>query len=361
MQALILWPDQLLLSLFVLWLASVVFLWAARAPMARLLESLGSFVGDGCQDLAKWCREAAHGLRERSREALLAAGRVETQGKLERELQRVDSSFAEQLGQYSKLHRRLDELLHELEADHKRCGEAPPQVPGWSAATEAIAKIPTAGDPNVQKILDTIRKSSQDAEKKALAAYRDDTARRHKTLGAMAPAWKDVRGLMARMCDAVAKAIESTQRIRGYAEAFDAFRKDQEGAARALTWSAAKLFTVSLIVLGARRRVHQLPADHAADVGAGAGRGARRRGAGLDRVGSGDRPDGDGARHLHSRHARNHRPLAQAARDPRVAAPLAARPGAVRPVLPGLRRGVAGGAARAPGGGRSGAVAGAGG
>jgi hypothetical protein len=250
MQALILWPDQPLLSLFVLWLASVVFLWAARAPMARLLETLGSFVGDGCRDLAQWCREAAQELRKRSREALLAAGRVETQGKLERELQRVDSSFAEQLGQYSKLHRRLDELLHQLESNHKSCGEAPPQVPGWSAATEAIAKIPAAGDPNVQKILDTIRKSSQDAEKKALAAYRDDTARRHKTLGAMAPAWKDVRGLMARMCDAVAKAIESTQRIRGYAEAFDAFRKDQEGAARALTWSAAKLFTVSLIVLG---------------------------------------------------------------------------------------------------------------
>ena len=250
MQALYLWPDQPLLSLFVLWLASVVFLWAARDPMARLLRSLGSFVGEGCQGLARWCQEAAQELRKRSRAALLAAGRVETQGKLERELQRVDSSFSEQLGQYAKLHRRLDEVLHALESDYKSCGEAPPQVPGWSAAVEALAKIPAAGDPNIQKIFEGIRKSSRDAEKKALEAYREDTARRHKTLGGMAPHWKDVRSFMSRMCDSVAKALESTTRIRGYAEEFEKFRKDQEGAARALTYSAAKLFTVSLIVLG---------------------------------------------------------------------------------------------------------------
>jgi hypothetical protein len=250
MSSLYLWPGEPLLSLFVWWLASVVFLWAAREPMARLLRGLGTFLGDGCQSLAGWCREAAAELRKRSRAALLAHARLETQGKLERELLKVDSSFADKLGDYSKVHRRLDELLLELEADYKKCGEAPPQVPGWSAAVETIAKIPAAGDPNVQKVFESIRKSSRDAEKKALELYRDDTARRHKTLGAMAPAWKDVRGLMARMCDVVARALESTQRIRGYAEEFEKFRKDQEGSARALTWSASKLFTVSLIVLG---------------------------------------------------------------------------------------------------------------
>ena len=249
MQALYLWPDSPILSLCLLWLVSVVFLWAAREPMARLLKGLGAFVGDGCQGLAEACRQSAHGLRERSRAALLAAGRVETSGKLERELQRVDQSFAEQLGEYAKLQRRLDESLLELEADYKQCGIAPPQVPGWSAAVEAMSKIPAAGDPGVQKIMDSIRKSSQEAEKKALGAFREDTAKRHKLLGGMAPTWKDVRGLMARMTESVSKALESTSRIHGYAEDFDKFRKNQEGAARALTWSAAKLFTVSLIVL----------------------------------------------------------------------------------------------------------------
>ena len=54
MQALYLFPDQPVLSLGVLWLVSVLFLWAAREPMARLFKNLGTFVGDGCRNLAQW-------------------------------------------------------------------------------------------------------------------------------------------------------------------------------------------------------------------------------------------------------------------------------------------------------------------
>ena len=71
---------------------------------------------------------------------------------------------------------------------------------------EAVAGIPTSGDPNVQKILEGIRKSMQDAEKKALRHYRTDTARRHDILGRMRAEWRTVRGLMSRLQDCVAKA-----------------------------------------------------------------------------------------------------------------------------------------------------------
>jgi len=148
------------------------------------------------------------------------------------------------------VHRRLDDLLVELESDYKKCGDTPPEVPGWSAAAEAISAMPSPGDPNVQKVLESIRKSSREAEKRALAAYRDDTARRHKVLGSMAPRWKDVRALMTRMQDAAGKALESTRRIQGYVEDYEKVRKDTESAARALSFSATKLFVVSLIVLG---------------------------------------------------------------------------------------------------------------
>jgi hypothetical protein len=250
MENLYLWSDQPALSLFVLWLASVVFLWAAREPMLNLFRSLGGFVDDGFQGLARWCQGTAQELRKRSRATLLAAGKLDAQGKLEREFHRVDSTFSDKLGQYANLHRRLDDLLLELEGDYRKCGEAPPEVPGWSAAVNAIAQIPTPGDANVQKVLESIRKSSRDAEKKALQAHREDTARRHKMLGAMAPCWKDVRGFMGRMRDSVAKALESTQRIHGYVEDYEKVHKDQEVAARALTFSATKLFFISLIVLG---------------------------------------------------------------------------------------------------------------
>ena len=63
MKALYLWPEHAALSLFVLWAASVVFLWAAREPMLGLLRSLGEFVADGCAGLARACDSAAAGLR----------------------------------------------------------------------------------------------------------------------------------------------------------------------------------------------------------------------------------------------------------------------------------------------------------
>ena len=82
MQALLLWPEQPLLSWFVLWLGSVVFLWAARQPMARLLDHLGRFVGDGCQALAAWCREAAMPGHQGSSRARLERGAFPAQERL---------------------------------------------------------------------------------------------------------------------------------------------------------------------------------------------------------------------------------------------------------------------------------------
>jgi len=250
MKALYLWPDHVALSLLVLWLGSVVFLWAAREPMLSLLRSVAEFIGEACAGLARGCDSAASELRERGRAALLAAGKLEAQGRLGREIRRIDASFTERLGQYSGLQRRLADLLVKLEGDYEACAITPPDVPGWSNAVQAIAQIPTPGDANVQKVLESIRESSEDAEERALRQHRDDTSRRHKLLAGMASCWKDVRDLSARMGDSVAKAMETTQRIHGYVEEYEKVAKREEGAARALTYSATKLFLVSALVLG---------------------------------------------------------------------------------------------------------------
>jgi hypothetical protein len=249
MDTLLLWPQHPILSVAVLWLVTVVLLWAARAPMLDLLRRLGSGLDEGFGAAAKACAAAAAGLRERSRAALLASGSVELSRRLDREFHGIDRGFHEKLEQYATLHRGLDDLLREQGDDYRKCGDTPPQVPGWTAAAQAIAKIPASTDPSVHKVLESIRKSSADAEKKALAAYRDATAQRHKLLGRMGAAWKDVRDLMARMQDAVGRALETTTRIDGYVEEYRAIRDDQEKAARARAVSAAKLFVVSVVVL----------------------------------------------------------------------------------------------------------------
>src|SRR4249920_1031859 len=93
MKSLYLWPDHAALSLAVLWLASVVFLWAAREPMLALLRSLGQLLREGCEGLANACERAAQELRERGDAALHAAGVLEARGRLGREISRVDSAF----------------------------------------------------------------------------------------------------------------------------------------------------------------------------------------------------------------------------------------------------------------------------
>lgn len=250
MEAAYLWPGNPLASLFVLWVVSVIFLWAARGAMLRLLQGLGGGLADGLAALARRCADAAEDLRARSREVLLAAGTRDAQGRLDRELQRVDTGFSEQLGQYAALQRRLGDKLISLESDYSQCGVVPPEVPGWSSAVKAIANIPMAGDPNIQKVLEGIRKSSEEAEKKALHAFRDDSARRHKILGAMLPAWKEIRGILSRMQDSVSLALESSTRINAFVEDYEKIREKSDEAARALTFSAAKLFLVSTVVLG---------------------------------------------------------------------------------------------------------------
>jgi hypothetical protein len=250
MESIYFWPDLPALSLFVLWLISVVFLWAARVPMLQMLRALGSSLQQGFDAVADWCRGSASGLRERSRESLLASGTLELQGKLDREFHRIDQGFSGKLEKYSALHRRLDDLLLRADADYESCGDTPPEVPGWTSAVESIANIPAAGDPNVHKVLEGIRKSLHDAERKALQSYRDESAKRHKILGGMRACWREIRCLMTKMKDSVARALETANRINGYLDEYEKLRGERESAARAATYSAVKLFLISVLVLG---------------------------------------------------------------------------------------------------------------
>ncbi len=250
MELFYLWPDNPVASLFILWLASVIFLWAARESMLRLIGSTFGGLADGLAEFGLRCRGTAYDLNARNREILLAAGTRDAQGRLDRELQRVDDGFSQQLSSYDLLQRRLDESLIAAETEFDSCRVAPPEVPGWTAAVEAIAAIPTAGDPNIQKVLESIKKSSKDAEARALDAFRADASKRHKVLRGMAPIWKDIKSLLGKLQGSVGLALESSARINAFVADYENIRLDREAAARALTYSAMKLFFVSFLVLG---------------------------------------------------------------------------------------------------------------
>src|SRR5262245_501188 len=249
MQSIYFWPGSPGLSLLALWALSVLFLWAAREPMLQVLRGIGRGLESGFTSASQWCREAAARQEARCREVLLAAGEMELHGRLERELHRIDASFSEKLGSYATLHRRLDDLLLRLDEDYQTCGDAPPEAPGWTAAVEAVSAIPTASDPNVQKVLTGISDSLDAAAKRALAVHREETAKRHRLLGRMRPDWKEVRRLLARMHEIVARSLRVTARVDRCVDEFQALVAARGSSSQALAFSPPMPFLVSLIVL----------------------------------------------------------------------------------------------------------------
>jgi len=250
MESMYLWPQNPAVSLLLLWVLSTLFLWAAREPMLQVLRGIFRSLESGLSGVAQWCRSAAERQEQRSREALLAASEVELRARMERELHRVDASFSEKLGQYSNLHRRLDDLLLRLDGDYQRCGDSPPEVPGWTSAIEAVSAIPTASDPNVQKVLDGIHESLEEAGKRALAHYREESSKRHKLLGRMRPDWKELRGILGRMKELVARSLQATTRIDRCVDEFQALTAARGAETQALAFAPVKTFLVSLVVLG---------------------------------------------------------------------------------------------------------------
>jgi hypothetical protein len=244
------WPGNPGLSIFTLWLASVVFLWAARAPMLQVLRGLAKSLEHGIDGFASWCSQTATELAARHRKTLRAASELELQSRIAREVVRIDDSFAEKLGRYAELQRKVEDLVGSLEDDYKQCGDSPPQVPGWAGAVEAVSAIPDNADPNVRKVLEGIRESMTDAEKRAFKAYKQETAGRHKLLGGMRLTWKEIRSLLAGMKEAVAKAVQTSAKLSRYVDDYDELVRKRESETHARNYSPMKPFLTSLIVMG---------------------------------------------------------------------------------------------------------------
>jgi hypothetical protein len=249
MDAVYFWPDRPGLSLLALWGVSVVVLWTARDAMFELIERLGKNLEELLVAGGRWCQSAAEALRHGARRLLLAAGGLDLQEKLEAEFGRIEGGFSERLGQYSSLQRRIDDLLQALEDDYQKSGDSPPEVPGWTAAVESIARIPDAEDTNVNMILDGVKKSLDEAQKKALHLYRADTAERHSILDRMRSLWKEVAVLQERLTETLGRALETASRVNGYVDEYARIRNDDHTAARALAYSAGKTFATALGVV----------------------------------------------------------------------------------------------------------------
>src|SRR5712691_2127595 len=249
MEHLYLWPTNPAASLLALWVISQIFLYFARAPMHRAFRGIARLLGGAFRIAARWCRGMALIVSRRDHEMIVDMGKGDLEAKIGREFHRIEGAFAKELARYPDLHRKIDDAVTKVDADFQECATSAPEAPGWTEAVAAVAKMPPSGDGVVKKVLEEIQKSAVAGEKKALQEFRDATAKRHKILGAMAPAWKELTKLASEVAKAVSGALESTKRIDGYMVSFEKVRAADAKAIRSLGWSSTQLFVVSLLVL----------------------------------------------------------------------------------------------------------------
>src|SRR5713226_10730008 len=191
-QSWLLWPDNVPLSMLMLIVAGMAFMYAARRPMHELLRSLGHMVGGPLRMAARSLSAAASEINHRNKSVLLAHGRQEVGQRVEREFERLGAIVTRDLQGYPTLQRKLLDEITRVEEDYKKCGEVPPPPPDWIEAVAAMAKIKSNGNEMVQNILQEINRSVNKIHDKALDEYRRSYKARHKILRGFMPFWRSL-------------------------------------------------------------------------------------------------------------------------------------------------------------------------
>src|SRR5688572_20528947 len=244
-----LWPDSPALSVFVLALVAMAFLYAARRPVHELLRALGGLIGAPLRLGARWLVSTAQDMKERNKAVLLAHGRLEVGSRIEREFERLGAVVRRDLQGYPTLQRKLLDEITRIEEDYKKCGEVPPPPPDWVEAVTAMAEVKTGGSEMVQRILEEIKASITKIHDKAIGEYRKSYESRHKILEGFMPFW----GLVGRNIGEVNKKLgdlqESAKGVDALMAKYEAINAKTDKAEHALTVSAFTQFAIALLVM----------------------------------------------------------------------------------------------------------------
>ncbi|MBT8434530.1 MAG: hypothetical protein KJN95_07715 [Gammaproteobacteria bacterium] len=243
-------PEMPGVSIAVWIAASMIFLFFAREPVHKMIQTFSDSTAGGLRKLAEWTKQTAQAMREKDRKVLLESGVAKIQGEILQEFSKIDMANTKSLAGYPKLQLKLDEKISRLEADYNECGQVTPEAPGWSEVVKSIAKVKgSTSDRIIEGMLGEIHKSAVEGEKKALSELRDISAKRHKILGSMAPVWKRVEKLSKEISSQVGKVMENSRNIEKYMTQYEKISAAEPESIDMLSSKVTKLFIISLIVI----------------------------------------------------------------------------------------------------------------
>src|SRR2546423_12488650 len=243
------WPDNVALSVLLLLVVGMAFMYAARRPMHDLIRCVGHVLGGPLRMAARWLAAAALEINNRNKAVLLAHGRQEVGQRLEREFERLGAIVTRDLQGYPTLQRKLLDEITKIEEDYKKCGEVPPAPPDWTEAVAAIANVKSTGNELVLRVLEEIKRSVSAIHDKAIGEYRKSYETRHKILESFMPFWRSVDKNLAQVEKNLASLQSSVSTVDSHMTKYEAVNAATDKAQHALTVSAFTQFFISLLVM----------------------------------------------------------------------------------------------------------------
>jgi len=147
------------------------------------------------------------------------------------------------------MHRLLNEEITVIEEDYQASIEVPPEPPTWVKAVEAVAKIPSKGDPMVANILEDIHHSLIKANTNSIEEYRKASHKRHDRLRSMMPHWRKLLTVLTSVDKNVTSILERSQTIDRHMGEYESMMKGTDQAVRMLSSSSLQHFFTSLFVM----------------------------------------------------------------------------------------------------------------
>jgi hypothetical protein len=242
------WPDNMAMSVLVMAILAMLFLYAARKPMHGVIRSICTLGAHSTRFIARWLFLSADNLRQRNQSVLLAHGQESEAVLIDREFERVSNIIRKDMQEFPALQRKMLEETTRIEEDYRKCGEVPPPPPEWVTALESVAQIKSGGDVP-RKLLEDINKSIQKIHDKTVAEFRRAYEDRHKILKGMQPSWRSVEKLIGEMDKKMVTLQTNAKQIDGHMTKFEGIRAKENKTEHALTISGFVQLAISSLVM----------------------------------------------------------------------------------------------------------------
>lgn len=244
-----LWSDSTMVSSLIWLVILVTLLYLARSPAHEMFRAFGALIHRAMRLASSSVLRAEQRAVQRNREVLLSMAQENQQRFIGREFHRVHAVVARDLSGYPALHRELSDQITRIDEDYRQSTDVPPTPPAWLDAVEAVAKIPTNGDPMVAKILEDIHGTLQKASEDAVEEYRAASQRRHMHLKKMMPYWRKLTNTLDDVQKTITGLEERAQVIDNQMDRYDEIRAKTDRMINTLSASAAKQFFIDGLVM----------------------------------------------------------------------------------------------------------------